>query len=208
MAVTRLPFTRDSDVAPAAAALGEVLSAGGVTIVPTETYYGLAADPRDAAAVRKVFALKDRPASQPLPVVCADWRQVESLASVPERFRVKLSRSWPGPLTVVLPATASCPVAPTATIAVRIPGHHRLRAALYLVGPVTATSANRHGAPPPTRVDDALRDLCGDPDLVLDGGMTAGGMASTVVDLCGPEPVVLRPGAVAWDEGDAWPGLA
>jgi tRNA A37 threonylcarbamoyladenosine synthetase subunit TsaC/SUA5/YrdC len=86
------------------------------------------------------------------------------------------------------------------TLAVRIPDHAMLRALLYRVGPLTATSANRHGRPPSTRVDDALESLVDVPDLVLDGGVLAGGSVSTMVDLTGDETVVLRRGAVAWEQ--------
>ncbi len=194
----RLRLLGPDDVRAAARALGEVAAAGGVALVPTETYYGLAADPASPEGVDRVYRLKDRPGGMPLPVLCADWGQVESLVEVPAPYRVRLSRSWPGPLTVVLPARRPLPASPGGTLAVRIPGHDLLRALLYLVGPLTGTSANRHGAPPAREVGPAVAGLAGEPELVLDGGLTPGGPPSTLVDLTGAVPRVLRPGPVGW----------
>jgi L-threonylcarbamoyladenylate synthase len=171
-----------------------------VVLLPTESFYGLGVDPHNEGAVARVYDMKGRPPEMGLPVLCADWQQVESLVVVPGRFRVKLSRLWPAPLTVVLPTVASLPAARTGTLAVRIPAHGLVRALLYRVGPLTGTSANRHGAPPSTTVDGALGSLVGEPDLVLDGGPTAGGEPSTLVELSRDEPIVLRPGAGSWYE--------
>ncbi len=195
----RLRFLDGPDIRPAADAVRAALVLGGVALLPTETFYGLAADPRSAGSVAKVYALKDRPERMPLPVLVADWDGLEALVTVPDRFRVRLSRTWPAALTVVLPAREPVPAAAgTGTLAVRIPAHDRLRALLYLTGPLTGTSANRHGTPPPVAADAALASLAAPPDVVLDGGVTAGGRPSTLVDLTGPEPRVLRPGPVAW----------
>ena len=194
----RLPLTNPEDIPDAAAAVGETAAAGGVVLIPTETFYGLAADPASEAAVEKVCAMKARPRGVPLPILCADWTQVERLVEVPERHRVRLSRSWPGPLTVVAPARRPTAAGLEGTLAVRIPGHRLLRALLYIVGPLTGTSANRHGAPPCTEADRSLSQLDPAPDLVLDGGLTPGGIASTLVDITGPSPKVLRAGAAPW----------
>jgi tRNA A37 threonylcarbamoyladenosine synthetase subunit TsaC/SUA5/YrdC len=101
---------------------------------------------------------------------------------------------------VVLEAREPIAAASAGTLAVRIPAHRELRALMYRVGPLTGTSANRHGKPPSTTVDEALRFLVGAPEIALDGGATAGGPASTLVDLSGPEARVLRPGRCAWEE--------
>jgi len=174
------------------------VGAGGVVVVPTETFYGLATDPRSAEGVDRVFLLKGRPRRMPLPVLCADWSQVEELVEVPSAFGVRLSRTWPGPLTVVLPVRGAVAAAPGGTLAVRIPGHDLLRSLLDLVGPLTGTSANLHGEPPSTTASGAVRSLAETPELVLDGGATAGGSPSTLVDLTGDRPKVLRPGPVPW----------
>jgi tRNA threonylcarbamoyl adenosine modification protein (Sua5/YciO/YrdC/YwlC family) len=196
----RLPFVEPGDVADAVETAGAAVARGGVLLLPTESFYGLGTDPLNEPGVTRIFALKSRPAELGLPVLCADWKQLESLVVVPERFRVKLARLWPAALTVVLPTVDNVPAARGDTLAVRIPGHTELRALLYRIGPLTATSANRHGDPPSTTVDGAVESLGEAPDLVLDGGATAGGEVSTLVDLSQGEPEILRPGPCAWDE--------
>lgn len=196
----RLPFVEPGDVADAIEAGRATMGQGGVLLLPTESYYGLGADPWSEAGVEKVFYLKARPAELGLPVLCADWQQLESLVMVPERFRIKLSRLWPAALTVVLQTVAEIPAARSGTLAVRIPAHAELRALLYRVGPLTGTSANRHGQSPSTTVDGALASLVEKPDLALDAGPTAGGQPSTLVDLSRGEPEILRSGACAWEE--------
>lgn len=196
----RLPFVEGGDVLEAIEAGRATIDQGGVLLVPTESYYGLGADPWNESGVDKIFSMKARPAELGVPVLCADWQQVESLVEIPERFRIKLARLWPAALTVVLPTVAEVAAARTGTLAVRIPDHAELRALLYRLGPLTGTSANRHGEPPSTTVDGALASLAEAPDLVLDAGPTAGGKTSTLVDLSRGEPEILRPGACDWEE--------
>lgn len=196
--MNRLPFTTPEDAAQALEPALAVVRGHGVLLTPTETFYGLAADPRSDRAVARVLELKQRPRQMALPVLAADWHQVEALVVVPERFRVRLSRTWPGPLTVVLPCREPVPAAPSGTLAVRIPGLALLRSLLYRSGPLTGTSANLHGTRAATEPGQALASLAGAPDLVLDGGPTQGVVASTMVDLTGPEPRVLRVGAASW----------
>jgi L-threonylcarbamoyladenylate synthase len=200
----RLPFHEDADAAAAGRAVAEVVAAGGVVLLPTETFYGLAANPRDRGAVSRVLAAKGRPPELALPVLCSDWQQLEALVEVPSAHRPRLSRIWPGALTVVLPCRAPLPAAPAGTLAVRIPGHALLRAVLYFSGPLTGTSANRHGSPPCDDPDEALASVLEPPDLVLDGGRTPGGAATTLVDLTGAEPRLLREGEVPWQEPYPW----
>jgi tRNA threonylcarbamoyl adenosine modification protein (Sua5/YciO/YrdC/YwlC family) len=196
----RLPFVEPGDVVEAVEASGATVSQGGVLLLPTESFYGLGADPWSEVGVERVFSLKARPGELGLPVLCADWQQVESLVVVPGSFRVKLARLWPAALTVVLPIVDEVPAARSGTLAVRIPAHTELRALLYRLGPLTGTSANRHGVPPSTTVDGALASLVEPPDLALDAGATAGGQTSTLVDLSRGEPEILRPGACVWEE--------
>ncbi len=196
----RLPFVEPGDVAEAIPTASAAVAQGGVLLLPTESFYGLGTDPWSETGVTRIFTLKDRPAELGLPVLCADWQQLESLVVVPETYRVKLVRLWPSALTVVLPTVDDVSAARGGTLAVRIPGHPELRALLYRLGPLTATSANRHGDPPSTTVDGALASLAEAPDLALDAGATAGGEASTLVDLSRGEPEILRPGPCAWEE--------
>jgi L-threonylcarbamoyladenylate synthase len=195
-----LPFAEPGDVVEAIKVAGATVTAGGVLLLPTESFYGLGADPRNEKAVARISRMKARPGALGLPVLCADWEQVESLVIVPDAFRIKLSRLWPAALTVVLPTIEHLPAARRGTLAVRIPAHAELRALLYRLGPLTGTSANRHGDPPSVTVDGALETLVETPNLVLDAGTTAGGRASTLVDLSGGAAEILRPGACDWEE--------
>lgn len=196
----RLPFVEPDDVVEAIEGAGPVVIRGGVLVLPTESFYGLGADPRNKSAVARIFRMKARPGELDLPVLCADWEQVESLVVVPDAFRVKLSRLWPAALTAVLPTIDDLPAARSGTMAVRIPAHAELRALLYRLGPLTGTSANRHGDPPSTTIDGALATLSEPPDLALDAGPTAGGRTSTLVDLSRGMPEILRHGACDWEE--------
>lgn len=199
--MNRMVFGEPAEIKEAITAAIQVVSAGGVVLIPTESYYGLAVNPRDGAAVRRVYELKGRPEDLALPVVCSDWLQVASLVKIPDEYHVRLSRIWPAALSVVAVCDDALPAAVDGSLAVRIPDHGNLRALLYRVGPLTATSANRHGEPPSTMIEPAVESLIGAPDLVLDSGELSGGAVSTVVDLRGDEPRELRSGRVPWNEG-------
>ena len=178
-----------------------VLRAGGLVAFPTETFYGLGALALDEAAVARVFQAKGRPGDKPLLVLVDSLAMVERLAQeVPDRSRRLMARYWPGPLTLVLPARADLPRALTAgtgTIGVRLSGHPVARALVQAAGaPVTAPSANPHGGASPRTADEVLTALGTRVDLVVDGGLTPGGLASTVLDLTGATAVLLRSGAV------------
>ena len=185
---------------PKAAAL---LLAGGLVAFPTETVYGLGADATSNAAVAAIFTAKGRPHFNPLichyPDADAAFRQVEASAT-----GAALAASfWPGPLTMVLPRRITCPVALLAgagldTLAVRVPAHPVALALLQAVGrPVAAPSANRSGAVSPTTAEHVLSGLDGRIAAVVDGGPCEVGVESTVLDLSGPRPFLLRPGGVS-----------
>ena len=180
---------------------GRMIQAGELVAFPTETVYGLGADGMNPEAVSKIFAAKGRPADNPLILHIARPSQVEGIAaSVPAFAQKAMDTFWPGPLTVVLPATAAVPKEVTAglsTVAVRLPAHPVAQALLEAAGcPVAAPSANRSGRPSPTRAEDVLLDLSGQIPLVLDGGSCGVGVESTVLDCTGAIPCVLRPGGV------------
>lgn len=196
MTTLRLTSSHD-DLARAA----EILRAGGLVAIPTETVYGLAVRADDADAVARLYVAKDRPADNPLIVHVADVDAVLSVArEVTPLARDLLARFAPGPLTLVLPARDDVPDAVTAgldTVAVRIPDHPVALALLHLAGvPLAAPSANRSTRPSPTRVEHVLADLDGRIDAVVDGGPTRVGLESTVVDARGAVPIVLREGGV------------
>jgi len=196
----RLTFTSNRQVTAALAEAHDVVKSGGVLLIPTESYYGLGADVFCEASIARICTMKHRARELGLPVLCADWQQLVELVDVPDRFRVKLSRIWPAPLTAILPARRETAAARAGTLAVRIPGHDALRALIYRTGPLTGTSANRHGRPACTETDEALGSLVEAPDLVLDAGPTPGGEPSTLVDLTGVEPRLLRPGKMLWED--------
>ena len=189
---------------PAAAAIeaaASVLRAGGLVGFPTETFYGLGALALDDAAVARVFQAKGRPGDKPLLVLVDSLAMVERVASGESaRARRLMDRYWPGALTLILPARPDLPPALTAgtgTIGVRLSGHPLARALVAAAGaPVTAPSANTHGGPSPRTADEVTGALGDRLDLVLDGGPTPGGPASTVLDLTRTPAVVLRMGTV------------
>jgi L-threonylcarbamoyladenylate synthase len=190
-------------LAPSPAVIADaaaVLAAGGVVAFPTETFYGLAVRALDGPLVRRLFTLKGRPESQPILVLVGDPAQIDGFATVTEPARALMARHWPGPLTLVLAAHARVPselTAGTGTIGVRCSSHAVARALAAAAGdPITAPSANRTGAPPPTTAREVLATFEGRIELVLDGGATPGGPASTVLDLTVEPPRVLREGAV------------
>lgn len=183
------------------AVAARVLSHGGLAIFPTDTLYGLAADPRNPAGVDRVFRLKGRMAAQALPLVAASLEQVErSLGGVSGRTRRLAERFWPGPLTLVVnagPEVAMAVLGLEGTVAVRVPAHAVARGLGASLGfPVVSTSANRTGQPAPATAGDAIAALGGDVDVVLDAGPVAGGAPSTIVDARGDEVRLIRAGAI------------
>jgi L-threonylcarbamoyladenylate synthase len=177
-----------------------VLARGGVVAFPTETFYGLGAAALDADAVRRVFALKGRPANNPLLVIVDGIAMAETVAEIPERARPLIARHWPGALTLVFRARTVVPEeigAGTGTVGVRWSRHPVARGLATALGaPVTAPSANPSGAAPASAAADVVRDFGGALDVVLDGGATTGGPPSTVVDVTVDPPRVIRAGAV------------
>lgn len=176
----------------------EVLSGGGLVVLPTDTVYGLAARAADTAATPLLFERKGRDADVPVAVLCADAHQAFELAGEVPPVAWRLAREhWPGPVTMVLPRRADLGWAlgrPEATIGLRCPDHAFVRALASRVGPLATTSANRHGAPTPAEAVAAAESLLGPVDLVVDGG-PASGTPSTVVSLTGAGVEVLRQGA-------------
>ncbi len=180
---------------------GEILRAGGVVAIPTETVYGLAASALDEGAVARIFAAKGRPSDNPLIVHISSLSQLALLWKQTPESALTLARAfWPGPLTMVLPKTDAVPACVSAgldTVGVRMPSHPLARAVIEQAGvPLAAPSANASGRPSPTTAEDVLEDMDGKIDAVLDGGPCSVGVESTVVDLTGPCPRILRPGAV------------
>lgn len=180
-----------------------VIEDHGVVAYPTETFYGLAVSVLDPRGCARVFEIKGRAASKALPCIIADVEQLDRISpGVPGDLHELAARFWPGPLTLIVPARADVAAASESdTIAVRVSSLPLARALARRCGPVTSTSANASGAPPASTADEVLAQLTTlDPmlDLVLDGGPTSGGAASTIVDLTSGEPRLVREGAIAF----------
>ncbi len=182
---------------------------GGLVSIPTDTLYGLAADPFSAAAVARVFEVKGRAAERALPLIAADAAQVAAhlgrLTLVGQRLAEKF---WPGPLTLLVPAPAALArdvSGGTGRVGVRVPANAVARAICAEAGrPITATSANISGEPATADPDQVERSLGGRIDLLIDAGMTRGGAPSTIVDLTTAEPALVRAGAISWEDIQAW----
>lgn len=181
---------------------GKLLKSGQLVVFPTETVYGLGAHALDAAAVQRIFDAKGRPADNPLIVHVASVEAAKKLVASWPPLADRLSRAfWPGPLTLVLPRAPHVPDLVTAglkSIAIRVPAHPIAQAVLRAAGvPIAAPSANTSGRPSPTTAQHAESDLGDKVPLYLDGGPASVGVESTVVSLLGPEPVLLRLGAIS-----------
>lgn len=168
---------------------------GEVVGVPTDTVYGLAADPTDAVALDRLATVKGRADDHPFPVLVASLRQAEDLVEFTAAARRLGTDHWPGPLTLVLAARSQLPVAHAGTIGVRVPDHPAAVWLLEIAGPLAVTSANRSGEP--AALDDQqARAVFGDEIAVYLGGSSRGGVPSTVVDCTVDPPVLLRSGPI------------
>jgi L-threonylcarbamoyladenylate synthase len=195
---------RVDGAAPTPEAVGEavdVLRRGSLVILPTDTLYALGALALRGDAVATLRVAKGREEAKPLPVVAGDTEQAFGLWSeFPPAARALAARFWPGPLTLVLPASNVVPAGVTAgggTVAVRVPGLALTRRLAQEAGPLVSTSANRAGEPPPVTCAEAVRGLGEVVALALDAG-PGGDLASTLVDLTSDPPRLLREGAVPW----------
>lgn len=183
----------------------QILRAGGTVAFPTETVYGLGANALDPVAVSKIFQAKGRPSDNPLIVHIADARDLSALASSVSLTAEKLMEAfWPGPLTLIFQKKPEVPESVTAgldTVAVRMPSHEVARALIREAGvPVAAPSANLSGKPSPTDSEHVILDLNGRVDAIVCGRASDVGLESTVLDVTGEIPVILRPGGVTRED--------
>lgn len=186
------------NISPAA----DIIRAGGLVAVPTETVYGLAANGLDEAAVKKIYEVKGRPAVKPLSLMVHDADEMDKYClSVPPAARALARRFWPGPLTIVLPATPCVPDivrAGGATVGLRCPAHPMTLEALNLAGvPFAAPSANPSGAESPKTAESVMEYFSGAIDAVIDGGVCGLGRESTIIDMSAAPYRILRQGALA-----------
>ncbi|HEX9043829.1 MAG TPA: L-threonylcarbamoyladenylate synthase [Candidatus Limnocylindrales bacterium] len=193
---------RDDEAGIAAAI--DVLRAGGVVGLPTDTVYGIAVALDTPGGVGRLFAVKERPPDRAIVAIVDSIDQLAGVVDIPAEARVLAAACWPGGLTIVLPLRdgADVPASLTAgarTLGVRIPDHATPRALAAAVGPLPTTSANPHGEPAATDAQAVSAVLGARLDLVLDGGPARGGVASTVVDCSSGPPRLLRAGAISAD---------
>lgn len=178
------------------------LKNGGLIAFPTDTVYGLGATYDIQEAVERIYRVKKRPKNMPLPLLLADLSQISEVAtSFPLVARLLADRFFPGALTLVLPKSKTVSDAVsggTDTVAVRIPAHPVPIALIRETGrPLVGTSANVSGRPSPCTAGEVIGQFDGQIDMVIDGGRTSGGIESTVVDVSGEKPIILRKGAVS-----------
>ncbi len=178
-----------------------ILREGGLVAFPTETVYGLGGNGLLKEASKNIYAAKGRPSDNPLIVHVADMESVEPLVKeIPPMARILAEKFWPGPLTMIMEKSPRVPYETTGgleTVAVRMPSDKAALELIRLSGvPVAAPSANTSGRPSPTTAFHVKEDLFGKIDAIVDGGATGIGVESTIVDLSGEEPVLLRPGAI------------
>ena len=198
MPLATISDTRDRSLIERAA---YALRCGELVVFPTETVYGLGADASNPDALRKLFKVKGRPSSHPVIVHISKLDELSHWAStIPEAARKLADAFWPGPLTLVLPKADSVLDLVTGcqkSVGVRIPSHPTARALLKaFAGGIAAPSANRFGRLSPTTAEDVVSELGNDVAMVLDGGPCKVGIESTIVDLTGERPVILRPGMI------------
>lgn len=185
--------------------VGRVILQGGVAAFPTETFYGLGADARNEEALQKIFQLKGREENKPLLLLIGhrDWLSglVRNLPPVAGRLMEKF---WPGPLTLVFeasPRLSALLTGGTGTVGVRLSPHPVAQTLIQAVGrAITATSANLSGQPSASVAAEVFRALGNRVDAILDGGQTAGGLGSTVLDLSSPAPRIIRQGVISQAE--------
>jgi L-threonylcarbamoyladenylate synthase len=196
-----VPALGDPPPAAAIEAAINALAAADIVGLPTDTVYGLAADPFRAGATDRLFVLKRRARTVELPVLVADQDQALSLAvAVPDSAQRLMARYWPGPLTIVLPRRPDLNAdlgQDDATIGIRCPAHPVPLALCHAVGPLATTSANRHGESPAVTAGELADRLGAGVEVILDAGPCTG-TPSTVVDCTGAEPRLLREGRLVW----------
>ena len=197
---TKVVKTTEEELIEAAA----ILKKGGLVAFPTETVYGLGADALNEEAARKIYAAKGRPSDNPLIAHVAKKEDIEPLVrEIPEAGKKLMDAFWPGPLTLIFPKSGRVPKGTTGgldTVAVRMPSDPVARRLIELAGtPVAAPSANTSGRPSPTTAEHVRQDMDGRIEMIVHGGAVGIGVESTIVDVTGEIPMVLRPGAITME---------
>lgn len=197
-----LTINPETPDAGALATAVDALRRGEVIAYPTDTLYGLGADPRQRDAVGRLFRIKGRNEQQSIPLIAGTVEQAGEVGIFNELARELARRFWPGPLTLIVRLVRPLAegVGERGTIAVRVPDHVVARElASGLAFPITSTSANRSGAPPASTAGEVANSIGAELAVIVDGGRTRGGAPSTIVDLSAGPPRLVRAGAVPWD---------
>lgn len=182
----------------------EILKNGGLVAIPTETVYGLGANALDESASKKIYEAKGRPSDNPLIAHISCMDELPALVKeIPEAGRKLAEKYWPGPLTMIFPKKDIVPYGTTGgldTVAVRMPSDPIANRLIKLAGiPVAAPSANTSGRPSPTKAEHVVEDMNGKIEMIIDGGEVGIGVESTIVDVSGEIPMLLRPGAITME---------
>ncbi|MBQ3567327.1 MAG: threonylcarbamoyl-AMP synthase [Anaerotignum sp.] len=190
-----------SDSAEVIQTAAKILREGGLVAFPTETVYGLGGNGLDNSACEKIYIAKGRPSDNPLILHISEFEELQPIVrEISPAAKALMDAFWPGPLTMVFPKSDIVPEKATGgldTVAVRFPNHPVARAIIRASGlPIAAPSANSSGKPSPTRASHVEFDLNGKIDMIVDGGAAEWGLESTIVDVSGEVPMILRPGAV------------
>jgi Sua5/YciO/YrdC/YwlC family protein len=181
----------------------EILLSGGLVAFPTDTVYGVGCLAFHQQAIESIYIAKDRPMEKAIPVLIGDSTDIIQVAEEIPIFAMRLiARFWPGPLTVLVPKKSTLPeaISATPTVGVRVPDHEIARALLRLAGPMAVTSANISGRPSPTTAAQVSSQLNGRIAMIIDGGVTRGGIPSTLVDCTGDEIQILREGPLTKEQ--------
>lgn len=182
----------------------EILRKGGLVAFPTETVYGLGGNALNEDAAKKIYAAKGRPSDNPLIAHVSCEKEILPLVSeIPEAGKKLMDAFWPGPMTLIFPKSEQVPYSTTGgldTVAIRMPVDPVANRLIALAGvPVAAPSANTSGRPSPTTADHVWQDMNGKIEMIIDGGAVGIGVESTIVDVSGEVPTVLRPGAITME---------
>lgn len=178
-----------------------LLKQGQIVIFPTDTLYGIGVNAYNPSAIDQLYEAKERSLDKGIPILIGDWEMAEKVATnIPRLAYAAMTRFWPGPLTVILPKHPSLPanIAPTDTVAVRLPNHWLTRQLIRLAGgAVAASSANLSGQAPAGTAQEAFDIFSGRVAAVFDGGPVSYGVASTILDCTVSPPQIVRPGPIA-----------
>jgi len=180
-----------------------IIKAGGIIAFPTDTIYGIGVSAFNEEAIEKIYQVKERPKDKALPILIGDTAQITKITPPPgSRVKSIMDEFWPGALTLILQMLPDLPhnLSSTGTIGIRIPNYKYTQDLLLQTGPLAVTSANLSGESSANTAVEVLKKLGGKIDLILDGGRSTGGTASTVLDCTKPDPNILRSGPISLDE--------